>query len=388
MADDKNGVVVDDAADDVRLAIDELKKAQAEPQEPVKEPEEKEPVKEPEAPKETETKDERPRGPDGKFVKKEADAPTDVAPKDAPAPPVETPPSPALAPPRGWSVAAKAQFDAFAKQFPALAQEVLKRETDVSNGFKQYEGLGQFVERAAKSGTTLANVIQRYVHMEDTLRQNPEHGLAAIAQNMGMTQYEAAQLFSRLAQRFGAQPQNGMQATQPTNYIEQPNGAPQGFDPNALAPILTPLQQKLSELERTLHSQVEVSRATHERAVEAAIERFRSNHRYFDNVEDSIAKLFESGMVERTADPAADLAKAYEIACWQNPEIRPLLIKEEQAKAEEDRKKREREVAQKAKAASKSLTGSPAPGTIVHALEDKDDVYADAAKAYRQHAMQ
>lgn len=387
MTDSKTGIVVDDVHEDARAAVEELKKAQEpeEPAEPVKEPEPtKEPVHEPEA-------TERARGPDGKFVKKEEAPKAEDEPKPAdiqkgaePAAKTEqnlqAPKEAVAGPPPGWSVPAKAAWD----KIPAEVRDAIaKREQEVSSGFKQYEGLRPFAERAARGGQSLANVVQAYVATEDTLRRDPAKGFASLAERLGMTQHEYAQFSLQQAQRYGAAPQ------QNDAPVQDMNAAPQGFDPNALAPhIQRVVQDALRPFEQTLNQTVAVNRDAQNRAIETALERFRSDpaHRYFANVEDSIAQLFESGIVQRTGDHLADLAKAYEVACWQNPEIRAALINEQTAKAEESRKQREREIAAKAKTAGKSITGASVPAAIVP-NPGEDDVTAAARAAYRQHAL-
>lgn len=60
-------------------------------------------------------------------------------------------------------------------------------------------------------------------------------------------------------------------------------------------------------------------------------------------------------------NPQASLSEAYDQACWMNPEIRPLRIKE-QTEAESAKS---RAAAESARRASGSLhTGSPVPGAI------------------------
>lgn len=392
-----NGIVVDDVHDDARAALAEITKAQeADPPAEVKEPETA-PVEVKEEPK----TDDRPRGPDGKFVKKEGEPEPEPAkevvpdtavsvsdkegrpPADIKAPLAEIS-QPVAAPPPGWSIPAKAEWD---KLSPAVRDAIAKREGEVSNGFKQYEGLKPYVERAQKSGQSLPQVLQRFVGMEDAIRQNPQRGFMAVAENLGMTQPQAGQFFAQLAGALGAAPAQTLQ-----NGVQPEYAPPQnGFDPSAILPQFQQLlDQRLGPLEQTLNQTMSQTRAVQERSVETAIERFRSDpaHRYFENVEPTIVQLFEAGIVQRTGDLTADLAKAYEIACWQNPEIRPLLINEQTAKTEADRKQREIEAAQKAKAAGKSISGVHAGAGVITALPGEDDVQAAARAAFRQHSIQ
>ena len=81
----------------------------------------------------------RPRGPDGKFIAKTADAPAAPAtPTPDRAEPTAATAAPstaqAVSPPVSWSAEAKAAFAALS---PAVQQAVLKREKEVSDGFAQ-----------------------------------------------------------------------------------------------------------------------------------------------------------------------------------------------------------------------------------------------------------
>jgi hypothetical protein len=70
-----------------------------------------------------------------------------------------------------------------------------------------------------------------------------------------------------------------------------------------------------------------------------------------------------------------------------HPEIREQLINERIAKSTEAKRQADQAIADKAKAASKSLNGSSAPGTVIEQKPNgADDLEADVRAAYRQHA--
>jgi hypothetical protein len=155
-----------------------------------------------------------------------------------------------------------------------------------------------------------------------------------------------------------------------------------------LKPVLEPILQKVNALEGTHRSQVEGFKTQRLTAAQQSVETFRQDpaHRYYDNVEQTIGDLLERGVVQRTGDLAADLKAAYEMACWQNPEIRELLINERSAAAEEQRQSQAREQAAKARAASRSVTGAPAPGAREQPTRRGDQLNQLAAAAYDQAA--
>ncbi len=127
--------------------------------------------------------------------------------------------------------------------------------------------------------------------------------------------------------------------------------------------------------------------AQQQTAINGVLERFKADpaHRYFENVEPLMSQLISSGLVQRTGDHMADLKSAYEAACYQNPEVRGLLIKEQIAADEAGRKAREKDAAEKARQASRSITGSPS-GAVRESdsTNRRGSSHDDAAAAYRE----
>jgi hypothetical protein len=77
--------------------------------------------------------------------------------------------------------------------------EVLRLEKELTAGLKRRQAaaardadLADFHDRAAKGGTTLRQALCRYVGLEDLLRTDPEKGLEAIFQNIGISPCEWA----------------------------------------------------------------------------------------------------------------------------------------------------------------------------------------------------
>ena len=124
-------------------------------------------------------------------------------------------------------------------------------------------------------------------------------------------------------------------------------------------------------------------------SIQSALESFRADpaNRYFDNLEETIADLFEKGVVPRTGDHMGDLRKAYELAARMNPEVSEALIEQRLREQEEAKRKREQEAADKARKASRSISGSRVPGTVVQprdeGLSGPDDVEADVRRAFK-----
>jgi len=370
---------IDDAYADARAALEELKNGPADVEETV-EAATDEPV---ETAQETA---ERVRDERGRFAPKEAkaDEPAKVEAKAEPEA-IERPADPKLeapvqqtaqvsAPPPGFSVKTKAEWDKLPEYVRA---DIVKREQEVSDGFKQYSGMKEimpYVEMAQRGGTTLKAALDNYTGLENLLRQDVVKGVSQIAANMGTHPVELAQ---RIFQAYGQQPFQQVQAD-PSN--------PQPFDPSVLQQHLNPLLQKVSTLEHHITQQQQAEQARQQSVIYTAMERFKSDpaHRYFENVRPLMAQLFNGGVVQETGDTLADMKTAYEMACNLDPDIRELSFKERIAKDEADRKQREKDAADKARQASRSITGSPSAAVRETADTKSGSPFDDARRAYQE----
>jgi len=260
----------------------------------------------------------------GRFAPKEpkeaveAAAPVEEQPQEAPA--VE-----AHKPPIGWSVAAKAAWGELPE---GVREAVAKREAEVSAGFARYSGLKQYAEFAEQNGTTLAAAVADYSKVEDGLRKDFLGGLDALAARFGYRPSDVAQYYAA---------RHGVPAT---GQIAQGYQQPQ-FNPDEI--ISAAEQRALAKFE-----QVQARRET-----ESEIDRFRADpaHAYFENVKADMAVLLQNGN-------AKDLASAYEMACWANPETRAILLKSQTVNSTPS----PAAAVQKAKAAAKAVGGAPSPG--------------------------
>lgn len=285
---------------------------------------------------------ERARDEKGRFTPKAADeaAPAEEQPKDqavakepvADAAQVAADPvAEALRPPPGWSPAAKV---AFASLPPEVQQSVAKREQEVNQGFAklaEYKPIERFSEMAKQSGTTLDRALESYVGIETRLRQDFPAGIVELCQRQGI---HPIALANHILARNGVAPSEGQAGTVPQGH-QQPSGTD-----------LSPLLSKITALESFVQQQQSAT-------VQSEIERFASDpkHTFFENVKADMGRLMNSGYAESLDD-------AYEKACWANPEIRGLLIKQQSPVSDASAKAA---AATQARAASKSITGSPIP---------------------------
>lgn len=407
------GLPVDDVADDARAAFEEVAKAAPEtpaadrPTEIVPAAAEKV-VTGPEKTEGDRARDER-----GRFAAKDEITPREPAkPADKvveakasdkaidPAKPIDPQAEKKIetaadaakpVPPSSWSIPAKADWD---KTPPSVQAAVAKREAEVNAGLaelRDYKDLKPYRERAQAAGQTLNQALHAYVGIEELFRRDAVQGFLHVANNLtqlGLRPENFAQIFTTLAHHYGGQVSNAPSAQ--NGHGGSPELQMPGADPSALHRIIGPFAQRISTLEASLNQTLDRQRSSAASAADQVVERFRAdpNYKFFSDVEDSIVQLLESGMVKRTGDHAADLAKAYEAACRLHPEINEQLINGRLAKSEEERKQREQQAVERAKQASKQITGSPQPGTVVTQpkAQGQDDLEADVRAAFRQHA--
>lgn len=264
---------------------------------------------------------ERARDEAGKFAKVEKAAEPVVAKpqeKTAQADPaaVASPVAPAVTtPPVSFSAEAKA---AFATASPALQAAIAKREEEVNNGFKvlqDYKGLEAFSPMIREAGTTHAAVMKRAIDWEASLQRDPVGTVLHVAKIAGVD-------LSRLV---SGQPQP-QQAQQ-----QQPAFDPQMIDRH--------VQQALSK--RETENQVQAFFSDPSRPHVAA-------------VADMMEALIKTGQAKTLQD-------AYDMAIYANPDIRQTLINEQVAGAA-PRTNPQAVAATQARQASRSISGSSAPG--------------------------
>lgn len=298
--------------------------------------------------------DGRARGSDGKFIAKEeapakaadpagqpekstsADSPTKAS--------TEQPSTAADAPPVGWTADAKAEWS---KLSPAIKAAVVKRETEISNGGRQWsderrrlDGLvAPIRERAARHGISEAEGIQRLVAAQDMLERDPHTAIAWLAKqygvNLGTSGPQPAEGSSRM--------ENGDAAA-----------ARPGID---LAPVLAPLHQSLTAIQERFAAedrrQGEITQQLVEQfAVDPA-------HAHFDAVHAEIMALIPHiKTAEPYAAPADILQKAYDQAVWANGGTRQALLDKQIADASAARRATNAAEVGKARLAASSVRGA------------------------------
>lgn len=272
------------------------------------------PVKEPNAVKPDRTRDEN-----GKFSPQEAAKTATNAPKpiEANAPteaikPAADAPVTSKAPP-GWSEAARAEF---ANASPAIQEAVAKREQEINQGFAKladYKGLDEFTPLLRQAGTTHAEVMKRAVDWERALVSDPVNTVLHVAKVAGVD----------LRALVSGQPQPQRQQQ-----------APQQRQPDVMQLVNQALSQRDTE-----------------KQIQTFLDDPANPHAH--ELIDSMASLIKTGQ-------AKDLKEAYDAACYVRPDLREKLIN--QRFASQQSVPQTQQSANQARLASKSISGSSAPG--------------------------
>lgn len=238
------------------------------------------------------------RGPDGKFVAKDGEKPATDAPQDGQKPAdaakaAEDGKSPLSEPPSRFSADAKAAW----KDAPEPVKGEIKRAiTELESGLRQkdeqLEPLKPYFDLAKQHGVTVHDTLGRYIQMEQVLRQNPQQGLALVAQRLGMTPQD-------MIQALGGQAPQGEAATA-----------------NEKDRMIVSLRQEIDGLKSQI-GQVSTSvQQSREQAVMQQVQDFAASKPRFAELEGEILRLLQTGY-------ASDLADAYEKAERLNPAPAP-----------------------------------------------------------------
>lgn len=298
--------------------------------------------------------------------------------------PTEQPQQPAAqvpgGPPSSWSVAAKAVWDGLPEP---VRSAISKREVEIESGRQQYSDVAElrdYAQLARSQGQSPREVIERYMQAEQYLRRDFVGGMTDIARGMGISPQQIAQAFAPYLGQSNGQTQGYQQP-----YDDQQGSQTPGYDPAVLQQYINPLVQEVTNMRAYLQQQQQAEQNRQQGVLNSVLEKFVSDpeHRYFSNVEDRIVQLFRSGAVQRTGDHAADLRSAYEMACLADPEIRKIFVKDYHAKDQAAAQQQQREAAERARRASRSITGSPSGGSPMDFGDDDGSVLADTRRAYR-----
>lgn len=304
--------------------------------------------------------DTRARGPDGKFIPKEA-APEAAAVPDPKLPtaesqtkPSEQPSTAQVAAPVSWSADAK---QAWASIPPAVQQAVLKREQEASNGIRQYsektaryeQALAPIAQEATRRGMSPDDAIKRLIDGNAFLETQPAQAILWLAQKNGIDLAELA-----------SNPPAPQQQARPDPVYAQ------------VSQTVESLQQRVQQFE--FNNNLTVA------------QQFAASKPHYADVEEQLPEFIkELKMLDPSLTGLPLLEKAYDRAIWLNPDVRAKITASERAEVE---KAKLANVAAKSTQASKaaiSIKGSSATALPPkQAATAGGDAYDDVRQAIHQ----
>ncbi|HLK26450.1 MAG TPA: hypothetical protein VKT30_17470 [Caulobacteraceae bacterium] len=240
-----------------------------------------------------------------------------------------------MRPPISWSPTAKARFSTLD---PAIQQEVLRREQDIESGQAQWRQQGERLNR-------LDAVIAPHMDRIRLQGLDEARAIEALFTAQTMLERDPVNALGYLARQYGVNPASlGRVPKRPAD-----------------APVHSALQQltrQVRALQGTLAAQQQTADAAEAGRREAEIAAFRADpaHPHLDDVAADMAALLRSGR-------AATLKDAYDKAVWANPEIRALLLSQQESERRAADEAARRAKAAAARHAAGSITGAPQPGS-------------------------
>lgn len=316
----------------------------------------------------------------GRFAPKAGEAPGPVPPIPPPAPTPPAPPAAAEAPkhlarpPATWSPQETAHWD----KLPTEAREaVMRRESEVQrvmqeaasarNGLSALQQvIAPYIPNIQAAGGDAVGAIRSFFDYDNRLR----HG----------SQIEKAKAVTQLIRGYGVDISaldNELAGAQ-----HSPEQSQQDSIKAALERELAPLRQHLLQQQQAQQRAEYEQQMALAREVDAGLQEFSQDaaHPHYNAVRGDMADLLE---VATAQGRRMTLNEAYERACWQNPQIRGILIAGQQSAGAQT----QHQAAQRARAAAVGVRNAPRAGAPGNGIAPENRSRADdIAAAFAVHA--
>lgn len=291
--------------------------------------------------------DDRPRGPDGKFLPKAA-LPSDAT-------PLAATPAAKRSAPQAWK---KDFHPHWEKLEPTLQDYIEQREKEAAEGIGKHRGAYDKIKPFADAVQPYLPILQQHgldpvQHVGQLLRAHQTLALAG--------HQEKLQMFQQLAQQYGVPLQTL------TGQVEQ----------GAVDPKIGWLEAELRKTQSMVQGWQQQTETQQNAAIETEIDRFSKDPQYphFESLKPAMAQLLNAGVAE-------DLPSAYSKALRLNDD----LWTQEQTR---QREAQEAEKRQKADAAAKlakaAATPRSTPSADMARTGGKKDLRSTIAEAVDQH---
>lgn len=176
--------------------------------------------------------------------------------------------------------AVKAEVARFERDYEALARESMED--------RQYrQGLKEFEEYVGKSGAKLQDALKLYTDLDRHLSENPVQAIAEIMKRVGMSPEQYAQIVSQNSPQYQAVMMQRRLMTQPAQEQTPP---------------------EVQQLRTQLHEEQS------KRVYAEVIQPFRAAHPRFDELQETIARCLNSGMIPQGLSHNERLEAAYDMA--------------------------------------------------------------------------
>lgn len=270
----------------------------------------------------------------GRFAKKEASPSQPAAEK--------------VAPPDGWEAPAGVDWN----RLPRTVQEALRAREDQ-------------VRATMAEAEPLKAVVQQYASAFQARGVAPVEGLQGLLSTYAALEQNPSQTLQWLAERYG------LAVVDPRTQAQQAKPATDEW----VDPQVESLRKELADVKAFMTQAQQASYQQQQAAVQrlqtdllSEVEAFRKDRPHFDAVRHDMAILVREGR-------AKDLAEAYEMATWMNPQTRAALADEQRKTEEAERAKRAKEAARAAQVNVRSSTGATprSPKSIRESLEQSYD---------------
>ena len=295
------------------------------------------------------TGDDRPRGPDGKFIEKKDAPPIQTAAKIHPAKaqeaiPAVVPPAPVKPRPPRPSSWKKEYWDQWEKLDPNLAEYLHTRENQYASGVSTYKA-------EAEAAKPLMEAIQQFAPELQQHGIEPTKWITSLGQAhrilaLGSPQ-QKLQMFAKLSQDYGVPVQALLDPQAQQQYLAQGQNQPP-YQPPQQRPLTREEAQKLfQEQYLQVNSEQELQKFSAD----------TEKHPHYDEVRATMAALLQSNLAD-------DLESAYQ-AALRHPRHQALwdsIQEQERASTEEARRAAEAQRVQKAKAKAVSSPSATPSG--------------------------
>lgn len=223
--------------------------------------------------------------------------------------------------PPGWSAEAKAQFASLPNEVQAA---IAKREQEVDRGFRvlqDYKGLEEFTPIVRRAGMTHADVMRRAIDWENALIRDPVNTVLHVAKVAGVNLHALV----------NGQTGEALQRQQAGRELQRQAGP--------------------------VNVEATVEHVLRKRDTETQVDAFLSDpaNAHAEDVLDDMVALINAGR-------ASTLQDAYDAACWMRPDIRQQLISQTAPAPVYQQHAQRAAAADQARRASRSISGSSAPG--------------------------